>query len=702
MLGLACLAALAVGGSAYFAVQQWTREAVRERLDILAESHAKAIERRWRQIRSELSVQARSAYTVTTLDEIGKWMELGPYDRNAILSYYQGDGSLSSAERVARTGQDHKHGYSWRHIAIHETYSSILKQFGYADIYLVSAKGRVVYSVTKGPEFGRLISEPDLAGSGLGTVFEAASKLPIGEQAVIDFKPYDPVGGESRAFLAQRFSDADSGSGASEPAGTLIFAINTSLIDEVLAASASASRHTQAHVVGADGFMRSNPAARRAGTAPVETLDPRRLAASGGAMLQMTSRDGAPLVVTGRSMTVDGWPWLLWLTEPESSAFAIIDKLKGAIVAASLSVLGPVLLVALLLGLSVARPIAGLAEALAGAAAGRTDLRIPGAQRRDEIGAIAASVQSIRETMVRDEQARLQEREERDSDTQRQRAALLSDLASDLERSVLGVTSAVSNAAEALSVTASELSAGARETQANAGTVHEAASRAIFSMSSIEEAARDLRLAIDRLDGDVQSSDRSARSARDYADEMGVIVDSLATGAARVSDVTGLISGIAAQTNLLALNATIEAARAGDAGRGFAVVASEVKGLSAQTARAIEDISRQIATMNQATGETVDAIAGIRGMIADLSDAVRRTAGTMRQQHGVTHAIVSDVSAATHEFSRIGDATSLVSNASQQTSEAAAAVLRASSELSGLAGSLKARIDQFITQVRAA
>jgi len=127
-----------------------------------------------------------------------------------------------------------------------------------------------------------------------------------------------------------------------------------------------------------------------------------------------------------------------------------------------------------------------------------------------------------------------------------------------------------------------------------------------------------------------------------------------------------------------------------------------VKGLSAQTARAIEDISRQIATMNQATGETVDAIAGIRGMIADLSDAVRRTAGTMRQQHGVTHAIVSDVSAATHEFSRIGDATSLVSSASQQTSEAAAAVLRASSELSGLASSLKSRIDQFITQVRAA
>jgi methyl-accepting chemotaxis protein len=183
---------------------------------------------------------------------------------------------------------------------------------------------------------------------------------------------------------------------------------------------------------------------------------------------------------------------------------------------------------------------------------------------------------------------------------------------------------------------------------------------------------------------------------------MGAVVEELASGAARVSDVIGVISDIASQTNLLALNATIEAARAGEAGRGFAVVASEVKGLSGQTARAIEDIARQIAGMNQATGATVEAIAGIRTMIADLSDAVRRSAETMRHQHAVTHAIAADVGAATGEFSRIGDATRHVSTASQQTSEAAAAVLRASDDLTGLAAALKAQIEQFVTQVRAA
>jgi methyl-accepting chemotaxis protein len=700
MLLLACVAVLAVGVSAYRAVAAWAQESVRERLSDLAESQAGAIERRWAQVRSELSVQARSAYTVSAIDEIGKWMELGAYDLRSILDHYQGGGSLSAEQRVEQSGREHKHGYSWRHIPIHETYRAAVRQFGYADMYLVSARGRVVYSVGKGPEFGRLVSEPDLDASGFGQVVAAAQGLPPGKQAVVDFAPYDPVGGESRAFLAQRFAGGEDG--GDSVSGTLVIALDTRIIDAVLSASASGMREVGAYLVGIDGFMRSNPALRLAGSAPRETLDASRLKSAGGVITTMTSRDGAPLLATGRAVKVGDWTWQLWLTEPQRTAFAVVDTIRQAMIVAALVALGPLLVFALFLGLSVARPIRGLSQALAGVATGRTDLHIPGAQRKDEIGAIAASVLRIRENLIREETDRLADREERELDARRQRTALLGDLAADLERSILSVTGAVSASAEELSVTATELSNGALQTQANAGTVHDSTSRAIASIRSIEGAAQDLRTAIDRLDSDVQSSDRSARSARDYADEMGAVVDQLASGAARVSDVIGMISDIAAQTNLLALNATIEAARAGEAGRGFAVVASEVKGLSGQTARAIEDISRQIAGMNQATTATVEAIAGIRGMIGGLSDTVRRTAETMRHQHGATHAIVTEVGTATAAFSRIGEATSLVSSASQQTSDAAGALLRASSELTGLAHGLKTRVDEFITQVRAA
>lgn len=61
-----------------------------------------------------------------------------------------------------------------------------------------------------------------------------------------------------------------------------------------------------------------------------------------------------------------------------------------------------------------------------------------------------------------------------------------------------------------------------------------------------------------------------------------------------ISEIVGIISGIASQTNLLALNATIEAARAGDAGRGFAVVAGEIKKLSSDTKAATDKAAAMV------------------------------------------------------------------------------------------------------------
>lgn len=694
MLLLACLAVLAVGLSGYRAVSIWAEEAVNERLSVLAEGRAKALERRWNRLLAELSVQAHSAHQVSGIDEIRGWMEITDH-RALIVDYFQQGGALDAEARMLRAGLGQSHGYLKRHLEFHGAYLATLQQFDYADIYLVAPNGRVVYSVTKGGEFGRLVTDEDIAVSGLGRAVIAAAEA-RGGAVSIDFSPYDLSGGEPRAFVARRFDNPASG----QPVGTVVISVGSGFVDAALTTVAGTSLDIETYVVGADGFLRSDPTARLSGRSPRESLDRGRLAGQG--LLQLTSRDGEPLVAVGREVKIGDGTWVLWLAKPHGKAFAVMSKLDRAILMSAATVTVPLLVLALLMGLSVTRPIAGLADALAGIAAGRTDLAIPGSRRRDEIGAIAAAVAKIRANLMRDESERMREREERENDAAVQRSTLLADLASDLERSVLGVTAAVSAAAEQLSVTAQELSGGANRTQESAMTVHGAASRAVVSIRSIEGAAQELRQAIDQLDADVQSSDRSARTAKDHADAMGSVVEGLAAGAARVSDVIGLISDIADQTNLLALNATIEAARAGEAGRGFAVVAAEVKGLSGQTTRAIDDISRQIATMNDATTATVEAIGGIRDMIGRLSEVVRSTAETMRHQHGVTHAIAEDVGLATNEFSRIGEATSLVSAASQQTSEAAAAVSRASVELTELAHQLKSRVAGFIVQVRAA
>ena len=100
---------------------------------------------------------------------------------------------------------------------------------------------------------------------------------------------------------------------------------------------------------------------------------------------------------------------------------------------------------------------------------------------------------------------------------------------------------------------------------------------------------------------------------------------------------------MAQQTNLLALNATIEAARAGEAGKGFAVVAQEVKALAAQTAKATEEISTQIASMQSATQELVVAIKDISGTINRISDIAATIAAAVEEQGAATQEISRNV-----------------------------------------------------------
>ena len=113
-------------------------------------------------------------------------------------------------------------------------------------------------------------------------------------------------------------------------------------------------------------------------------------------------------------------------------------------------------------------------------------------------------------------------------------------------------------------------------------------------------------------------------------------ISTLSDAIARIGEVVTLISEIAAQTNLLALNATIEAARAGDAGKGFAVVANEVKNLAGQTAKATEEIGRQIDEIQSVSLTAVAAVKEIDRTIGEM-DEISSTIATADRGAGRRH-----------------------------------------------------------------
>jgi methyl-accepting chemotaxis protein len=145
--------------------------------------------------------------------------------------------------------------------------------------------------------------------------------------------------------------------------------------------------------------------------------------------------------------------------------------------------------------------------------------------------------------------------------------------------------------------------------------------------------------------------------------------------AKRISDIIGVIDGIAFQTNLLALNAAVEAARAGEQGRGFAVVAAEVRSLAERCTAAARDIKSLIL----ASVTEVERGSG-------LVDRAGATMQSVVDAIGRVNKVVTEISAASVQQSagvaQMGEAVSQLDQATQQNaalceeSSAAAELLR--------------------------
>ncbi len=293
----------------------------------------------------------------------------------------------------------------------------------------------------------------------------------------------------------------------------------------------------------------------------------------------------------------------------------------------------------------VVKPIADITDVMGHLAANDLDQDIPYIGNRDEIGAMAKSVQVFKDNAIamqqmQAEQERMKERAAED----RKRA--MAALADDFNTRTGDAIRALAEAAAEMKVQAYQMTDYSGRTTEVSTSVAAAAEQSAQNVQAVAAAAEELASSSMEIARQVSTVAGRASTTAGEAAATAEAQQRLKELAVSIGDVVAAIKDIADQTNLLALNATIESARAGAAGRGFAVVADEVKKLAIETGRKTEEIDERVTRIQAAVHANVEAVNSIIHNIRMIDEATASVASAVEEQNAATSEIGRNVSEA--------------------------------------------------------
>ena len=351
---------------------------------------------------------------------------------------------------------------------------------------------------------------------------------------------------------------------------------------------------------------------------------------------------------------------------------------------------------------AVTRPIRAMARAVEQVADGDLAATVDGASRRDALGDMARGLARIRDAGVARARGPVPLEPTSTEIKTASRSLAISQSVERFSQDFIASVQRLSAMTRRLRDAAEMMIAAAGHASDGSDKATTASSDAAGDVSSVATASEQLLDSIEEISRQVVQSTNVVKTAVERAVETNDGMGRLSAAAQKVGDVVSLISRIAAQTNLLALNATIEAARAGEAGRGFAVVAQEVKTLATQTAKATQDITGQIAEMQEATDLSVEAIDKIQKKISEVEHISTIIAAAVHEQGAATQEIARNVRSAAAGTQSMSSHIENVVRSVGETAANASSVSNLARELDEIANGMTDMVTHFTRAIKVA